>query len=139
MNNPVPVLPPKIYDFLKWVALVVLPAGATGYIALSGPLHLPNADGVSAAIIAVDTFLGAILNLSSKAYNSSEDRFAGDAVVEGTGDDKKVSFAFNEHPADLVNGKDELTFRVTRKKAAPAKRPAKKTARAKSGNDAEVS
>lgn len=139
MNNPVPVLPPKIYDFLKWVALVLLPAAATFYIAMSGPLHLPNAEGVSGAIIAVDTFLGAILNLSSKAYNSSEKRFAGDAVVEGKGDDKKVSFAFNEHPADLVDGKNELTFKVTHKRAAPAKRPAKKAARTKSGNDAEVS
>lgn len=137
MNNPVPVLPPKVYDFLKWVAQIVLPALATLYLALG----LPASKEVSGAMIAVDAFLGAILNLSSKAYNDSEERYAGDAVVSGAGDDKKVSFAFNDHPVELVDGKKELTFKVT--KAPPAKkatkRPAKKATRATSGNDAEVS
>jgi hypothetical protein len=121
--NPVPVLPTKVYDFLKWLAQIVLPALATLYLALG----LPHSKEVSGAIIAVDAFLGAILNLSSKAYNESDDRFAGDAVVTGSGENKKVSFAFNEHPSDLVSGKKELVFKV--KRDAPVKKASKRTAK----------
>lgn len=117
MNNPVPVLPPKIYDFLKWVALVLLPALATLYIALSGLLHLPNADGVSGSIIAVDAFLGAILNLSSKAYNNSPDRF--DGVVEVDHEDDKIRLSSEDMQAAVAQGKKEVTLKVVKKKPKP--------------------
>lgn len=118
MYNPVPVLPPKVYDFLKWVALVLLPALATLYIALSGVLHLPNADEVSGAIIAVDAFLGAILNLSSKAYNSSSEKY--DGVVEVDHEDDKIRMSSEDVQAAVARGKKEVTLKVVKKKRAPA-------------------
>lgn len=58
----------KVYDILKWVALVVLPAIATLYTALAGVWGLPYAEEIPATITAVDLFIGALLGVSSARY-----------------------------------------------------------------------
>lgn len=63
------MLDDKIYDILKWVALVVLPAIATLYTALAGVWGLPYAQEIPATITAVDLFLGALLGVSTAQYN----------------------------------------------------------------------
>lgn len=62
------VLKNKVYDILKWIALVVLPAIATLYFALAGIWHLPYGEEVVGTITAIDTFLGAILQISTNNY-----------------------------------------------------------------------
>lgn len=57
------------YNFLKFVALVVLPAAATGYFALAGIWHLQHTEQIIGTISAVDTFLGAMLHVSTKSYS----------------------------------------------------------------------
>lgn len=59
----------KVYDILKFIAQIVLPAIATFYITLAGIWGLPFGEEVSATIMAVDTLLGAILMISSNAYS----------------------------------------------------------------------
>ena len=61
----------KVYDVLKWVALVVLPAIATLYTALAGVWGLPYAQEIPATITAVDLFLGALLGVSTVQYNKA--------------------------------------------------------------------
>ena len=60
------------YDFLKWIALVVLPASATLYFALSGIWGFPYGEQVVGTITAIDTFLGALLGISTHNYNRLE-------------------------------------------------------------------
>lgn len=59
----------KSYNVLKWIALIVLPAIATLYTGLSGIWNLPFGDQIPATITAVDTFLGALIGLSTVKYN----------------------------------------------------------------------
>ena len=59
----------KTYDILKWIALVVLPALGTLYFALSGIWGLPYGEEIVGTITAIDTFLGALLGISSINYN----------------------------------------------------------------------
>ena len=59
----------KMYDVLKWIAMVVLPAIGTLYYALAGIWGLPYAEEVVGTIMAVDTFLGVVLGISSNQYN----------------------------------------------------------------------
>lgn len=63
----------KIYDVLKWIALVVLPAIATLYFALSGIWGFPYGEQIVGTITAIDTFLGAILGISSINYNKQQE------------------------------------------------------------------
>ena len=58
----------KMYDFLKYVAQVVLPAIGTLYFAIAEIWKLPCAEQVVGTITAVDTFLGVLLGISSKQY-----------------------------------------------------------------------
>ena len=62
-------IPDKLYDSLKWVVIIVLPAIATLYAALSAVWAWPYSDQVVTTITAVDTFLGAVLCISTATYN----------------------------------------------------------------------
>lgn len=65
MNN-------KIYDILKWIAQIFLPALGTLYFALAGIWNFPYAEAIVGTITAVDTFLGIILGISTIQYNKKE-------------------------------------------------------------------
>ena len=58
----------KVYDVLKYVAQIILPALATFYVAIAGLWNLPYPKEISGTIMAVDTLLGACLMLSSANY-----------------------------------------------------------------------
>lgn len=60
----------RIYDILKWVALIVLPAIATLYGALAPTWGWPYAEQIVYTITAVDTFLGTILGISNLQYKA---------------------------------------------------------------------
>lgn len=63
------ILNSKVYDILKYLAQIVLPAIATLYLALAGIWNLPFGEQVSGTIMAIDTFLGVLLGISSAKYN----------------------------------------------------------------------
>lgn len=66
MNN-------KVYDILKWVAMIVLPALATLYLGLSNVWGLPYGEEVSTTITLVNTFLGTVLMISNNQYKKQGD------------------------------------------------------------------
>lgn len=59
----------KVYDILKFVALIVLPALGTLYFGLAKIWGLPFGEEIVGTITVIDTFLGAILGVSTKNYN----------------------------------------------------------------------
>ena len=61
----------KIYDVLKWIAMVVLPALGTLYFALAGIWNFPYGEEVVGTITAVDAFLGALLGISTANYKQA--------------------------------------------------------------------
>lgn len=63
------VLPNKIYDILKWVTMIVLPALATAYVGLAAIWGWPFADEVAKTTAVVCTLLGALLGISTAQYN----------------------------------------------------------------------
>lgn len=63
------MIPSKIYDVLKWVTMVVIPALATAYVGLSGVWGWPYADQVAKTSAVVCTLLGALLGISTAEYN----------------------------------------------------------------------
>ena len=63
------ILDNKMYDFLKFVAMIVLPALGTLYFALASIWGLPYGEQIVGTITAVDAFLGALLGVSTNNYN----------------------------------------------------------------------
>ena len=62
----------RVYDALKIWAQVVLPAIGTLYAALSGIWGFPYGEEIVGTIVAVDTFLGAFLGISTWQYNKNK-------------------------------------------------------------------
>lgn len=62
----------KVYDALKKVAQVWLPALGTLYFALSQIWGLPYGEAIVGTITAVDAFLGAVLGISTHLYNKQQ-------------------------------------------------------------------
>lgn len=63
----------KTYDVLKDIALYILPALATLVLSLGNIWGIPHAEAIAATITALDTFLGAILKISSNNYAKEQD------------------------------------------------------------------
>lgn len=59
----------KVYDVLKFIAQILLPALATLYFGIAQIWGLPYAEAVVGTISVVDAFLGAILGISTYNYN----------------------------------------------------------------------
>lgn len=68
------------YDRLKFIAQIVLPAAGALYFALAGIWGLPYGEQIVGTIAAVDTFLGAVLKISTMQY---EKALKGDSDGEG--------------------------------------------------------
>lgn len=101
------------YDFLKWVAQIVLPAVGALYFSLSEIWHLPYATEFVGTITVIDVFLGVVLGLSSSRYVNSEAAFDGELVVDTSSLEKdKYTLKFNGAIDDIAN-KDKITFRVS--------------------------
>lgn len=63
----------KVYDALKWIAQILLPALGTLYFALAGIWEFPYAEAIVGTITAVDTFLGVLLGISSAQYKKNKE------------------------------------------------------------------
>lgn len=63
----------KVYDVLKFIAQILLPALGTLYFALAGIWGLPYGEQILGTITAIDVFLGALLGISSSKYNKGEE------------------------------------------------------------------
>ena len=62
-----------MYDWLKEIALTILPAIGTFYGALATIWGFPYGEEVVKTIIAVDTLLGVIVKVLSVIYNKNQE------------------------------------------------------------------
>lgn len=63
----------RMYDFLKWVAILFLPALATLVAVVFKIWDIPYGNEIAQTITALATFLGAILGISSIQYKKGND------------------------------------------------------------------
>ena len=74
----------RVYDTLKWVSLVFLPALITFLGVVFNCLNVENAEVILTIAIAFNTFLGSILGLSNINYNAELNT----ETKDGIGDDE---------------------------------------------------
>lgn len=94
----------KAYDTLKWVALILLPALAVFVTALNGLWDINHQDAIVGTIIAVDTLLGALLQISSNKPENYDGFLATNGTNEDTGH-PNLQMVLTKAPKDLVQGK----------------------------------
>ena len=101
----------KTYDTLKFLAQVVFPALGTLYFALAGIWGLPAAEQVVGTIVAVDTFLGVVLQISSSSFTANTAK--GVIKLEAKpGGGKMYSLEFDGDPEEALDGADRAIFEV---------------------------
>lgn len=100
----------KVYDALKAIALVWLPALGALYAGLAVLWGFPAVSAISGTILAVDTFLGVILGLSSSAYNKSDQKY--DGVFKPVETDQGTALRLVSVDYHALNNKSELLFRL---------------------------
>lgn len=61
----------KVYDNLKWIALVFIPSLITFYGVVGNVLNIPYTDVVLTIMGAFDVFLGSLLGITSAQYNKN--------------------------------------------------------------------
>lgn len=61
-----------LYDILKWITMIVIPALATAYVGLASVWGWPYADEVAKTSAVICTLLGALLGISTAQYNKVE-------------------------------------------------------------------
>lgn len=66
------VMSDKVYDILKWIVLVALPAIATFYGVVAGIWGFPYGEQIVATITAIDTLLGAFIGVSGVKYQKNK-------------------------------------------------------------------
>lgn len=65
-------LPNSIYDVLKWLVLVVLPAATVFYCTLDNLFAWGYSEIVATISAALCTFIGAIIGISTAEYNKGK-------------------------------------------------------------------
>lgn len=65
------MFPNNVYDKLKWICLIFLPALATFYGVVAKIWGLPYGTEIPATITALGVFLGALIGVSTRAYNKT--------------------------------------------------------------------
>lgn len=63
----------RVYDILKWMAMLFLPALATLVRVVFAIWQIPYGEQISTTIMAIDAFLGACLGISSIQYKGGEE------------------------------------------------------------------
>lgn len=67
----------KIYDILKWVALVMLDAVGLFYQTIAGIWSLPYGDNVLKTCVALSVLIGTLIGVSGTQYNRTDNEERG--------------------------------------------------------------
>ena len=62
----------KVYDVLKWIALIALDAVGLCYSTLSAIWGFPYGEEILSTCAALSVFLGALIGVSSAQYNKAK-------------------------------------------------------------------
>jgi len=102
----------KVYDALKRLVQVILPAFASLYFGLAAIWHLPAAEQVVGTTALIATFLGICLGLSSKKYEAPVD---GSMHVNLSNDgEAPYRLELDDAPEALID-RDLISFKVVRR------------------------
>lgn len=66
------MIPSKVYDVLKWIAMLFLPALAILIRTIFQIWGIPYGEEISATVVAINAFLGAILGISNGVYKAKK-------------------------------------------------------------------
>ena len=108
----------SVYNFMRNLAQLYLPAAGTLYFGLAGIWGLPYAQQIVGTVVAVDTFLGVVLKISEKTYTPPTD---GKLLVDMSNPAKDVyTLSLDSHPQHLIDsGQKVATLAIEQAQTGP--------------------
>ncbi len=67
-------IPDSLYDWLKWICMICIPALTTAYVGLSAVWGWPYAEEIAKTSAVVCTLIGALLGISTAEYNKEKNK-----------------------------------------------------------------
>lgn len=116
----------RMYENLKKLVQIVLPAISSAYFALAEIWGLPDPEKVVGSLAVLSTFLGICLGISNKTYEALNVSDVG--VIRVTEDQEgKQTFSLevNGDPLDILN-RTEVKFKVQKESVVVEAEPPKK-------------
>jgi putative holin Dp-1 len=108
------ILGNKLYDRLKFVVQIILPALSVFYMSVAPLWSLPKQESVAGTLMALALFLGVCLRISTKQYNDSDASFDGyidsNSADEDTGN-PDLQMTLTKLPGDILEG-DVARFKI---------------------------
>lgn len=101
----------ELYDTLKKIALIYLPALATLYATVALIWGIPAITQILATLSAIDTFFGVVLHLSSTSYVSDNPHDGTMHVTTNADGTQVAEMDLSDKPEALVT-QPTVTFRV---------------------------
>ncbi len=106
------VLTNRWYNFLKVVALVLLPGFSAAYFSLSQIWDLPNAEKVVGTATVIDTLLGLILKASTTQYAKTTEGATDGALFVNKVDGQLDTALGVKGSVEALAAKDTVTLQV---------------------------
>jgi hypothetical protein len=104
-----------VYDILKKMVQIILPAFGVFYMSIGAAWDLPGTKQVSDTIIALCTFIGVLLTLSSRSYNKSDAQYDGALDITQNEDGSKVYSLNLNTDTSVLDSKRNVNFKVDNK------------------------
>ena len=98
----------SVYDTLKWVVLIALPAVSTLVVGLGALYNWSFTSQLVGTLTLITTFLGSLVKLSNNKYNQDENNFDGFLTSNGQDPDTglpNLQMTITSHPDEILAGK----------------------------------
>lgn len=99
----------KVYDVIKWIVVIIIPAIITLYSSLASIWGFPYAEQITATLAAIDVFLGVVMKISTASYNKKYD---GVLHVDTVTDDETDKYLFEIDDLDNIASQNKITLKI---------------------------
>lgn len=99
----------KVYDVIKWIVVIIIPAIITLYSSLASIWGFPYAEQITATLAAIDVFLGVVMKISTASYNKTYD---GVLHVDTVTDDETDKYLFEIDDLDNIASQNKITLKI---------------------------
>ena len=104
----------KVYNVLKYITQIVLPAAGMLYFGLSEIWGFPHGEEVVGTLTIIITFLGTALGISTYQYNKNDIRSDGAIVIEQGDDVSGDAYVQFDKELSDIRGKNEIVLKVVK-------------------------
>lgn len=102
----------QVYDTIKNVVIIVIPALSTFYLTIAKLWDLPGAEAVVGTLGAVALLLGSLLKLSKRSYDVSDEKYDGEIILKTTEQGRVVQRVEANGTFDEIAAKGEVLYKV---------------------------